>query len=105
MMNLVFAFGLLVGSGGGADSVGQPVDIALSAYQYRSDRKADANPPESWIALKHYANLPLNKAVDLKNREISHALCALLWEEIRPVQTLELTWPVGAKHKPSPDAL
>ncbi len=104
-MNLLLAIGLLIGGSGGGDAVGQPVDIAPSAYLYRADRKADANPPESWIALKHYANLPLNKPIDLNNRDIKHALCGLLWEEIRPVQTLELTWPVGSKHRPSPDAL
>ena len=67
--------------------VGQPVDIASSAYQYRADRKADENPPESWLALMRYANLPLNKPVDVKAPAIKQALCGLLWEEIRPVQT------------------
>ena len=43
--------------------VGQMADIAPSAYQYRADRKADQNPPESWLALKHYAGQPLNKRV------------------------------------------
>ena len=84
---------------------GQAVDIAPSAYQYRADRKADANPPESWIALMHVAHLPLNKPVDLSSPAIKRALCGLLWEEIRPVQTLELTWPSDAKRRPTPDAL
>jgi len=104
-MNLLLAVGLFAGTFAGADSVGQPVDISQSAYQYRADRKPDANPPESWLALIHYAQLPLNKPVDINSREIKHALCGLLWEEIRPVQTLELTWPPSAKHIPPPDQL
>ena len=67
--------------------VGQPVDIAPSAYQYRADRKAEENPPESWLALMRYANMPLNKPLDVNAPAIKQALCGLLWEEIRPVQT------------------
>lgn len=88
-----------------AGAVGQPVDIAPSAYQYRADRRPDANPPESWIALIHYAGLPLNQRVDPNNRAIKHALCGLLWEEIRPLQTLVLRWPDEAKHLPPPSAV
>ena len=72
--------------------VGQQVDIAPSAYQYRSDRKPDENPPESWLALMRDANLPSNKPVDVTAPIIKQALCGFLWEEIRPVQRLELTW-------------
>lgn len=107
MMNLLLALGLVFGIVANAaippDSVGRAVDIAPSAYQYRADRKADANPPESWIALMHYAGLPLNRPVDRNAPAIRHALCGLLWEEIRPVQTLELSWPAGAKQIPSPE--
>lgn len=85
--------------------VGQPVDIAPSAYQYRANRKADANSPESWLALMRYAGLPLNKPVDLNAREIKQALCGLLWEEIRPVRRLELTWSPNAKRRPAPEEL
>jgi hypothetical protein len=85
--------------------VGQNVDIAPSAYTYRADRRPDANAPESWLALQHVAGLPLNKQVDLGNPGITHALTGLLWEEIRPVQELELTWPNTAKNQPSPDQL
>ena len=46
--------------------VGQPADIASSAYQYRADRKPEENPPESWLALMRYANQPLNKPVDVE---------------------------------------
>ena len=117
-MNLFLAIGLVFECTAGAGLpvvptvqpnlhtlVGQAVDIAPSAYQYRADRKADANPPESWLALMHVANLPLNKPVDLNNSAIRHSLFGLLWEEIRPVQTLELTWPSDAKHRPTPDEL
>ena len=85
--------------------VGQPADIASSAYQYRADRKADENSPESWLALMRYANQPLNKPVDLNAPAIKQALCGLLWEEIRPVKTLELTWPADAKRRPAPEDL
>jgi hypothetical protein len=44
--------------------VNRPVDIASSAYQYRADRKAEENPPESWLAIMYYAKLPLNKPLD-----------------------------------------
>jgi hypothetical protein len=85
--------------------VGQPADISSSAYQYRADRKADANPPESWFALMRYANQPVNKPVDLTAAAIKQALCGLLWEEIRPVKTLELTWPADAQRRPAPEEL
>ena len=83
--------------------VGQPADIASSAYQYRADRGADLNPPESWLALMWYAGQPLNKPVDRDAPAIRQALCGLLWEEIRPVKTLELTWPGDAKRRPTPE--
>ena len=114
-MNLLLSIGLMFGGAVGTpptvvqphlnESVGQAVDIAPSAYQFRADRKAGANQPESWLALMHYARLPLNKPVDVNNPAIRHSLCALLWEEIRPVQTLELSWPSDAKRRPAPEAL
>ena len=85
--------------------MGQPADIAPSAYQYRADRKAEENPPESWLALMRYANQPLNKPVDVNAPAIKQALCGLLWEEIRPVQRLELTWSADAKRRPAPEEL
>jgi len=85
--------------------VGKPVDIAPSAYQYRADRKAEDNPPESWLALMRHAKLPLNKPVDLNDRAIKQAMCGLLWEEIRPLQQLELTWASNAKRRPAPEEL
>jgi hypothetical protein len=85
--------------------VGQPADIASSAYQYRADRKADENPPESWLALMRYANQPLNKPLNASASAIKQALCSFLWEEIRPVQRLELTWAPDAKRRPAPEEL
>ena len=85
--------------------VGQPTDIAPSAYQYRADRKAEENPPESWLALMWYANQPLNKPLDVNALAIRQALCGLLWEEIRPVQQVELTWATDAKRRPSAEEL
>src|SRR5512137_291262 len=70
--------------------VGQPADIASSAYQYRADRKPEENAPESWLALMRYAGTPLNKPADLNAPPITQALRAFLWEEIRPVRKLEL---------------
>ena len=74
-----------------APLVGQPADIAPSAYLYRSDRNPDDNPPETvflFSALKH---------------KRAGALCGLLWEEPRPVSWVELIWPTGAKAVPRPD--
>jgi hypothetical protein len=84
---------------------GRPADIASSAYQYRADRKADQNAPESWLALMRYAGQPLNRPVDLNATAIKQALCGLLWEEIRPVKTLELVWSADAKRRPAPEQL
>ena len=104
---------LMVGPGNtaevGADTaltkmVGQPVDIAASAYQYRADRPVADNPPESWIALLWYAHQPLNKPVDLNSPAIGQVLQGWLWEEIRPVKQLELTWETDAR-RPAPGDL
>ena len=66
---------------------GQPADIATSAYLYRADRKPEENAPESWLALMRYAGMPLNKPADVNAPAIKQVLCALLWEEIRPIRT------------------
>jgi hypothetical protein len=34
--------------------IGQPVDIVSSAYEYRADRPAADNAPESWLALMRH---------------------------------------------------
>ena len=85
--------------------VGTPVDIAPSAYLYRANRNVEENPPESWLALMQYAGMPLNKPMDVTAPAIKQALCGLLWEEIRPVTELELTWTADAKHRPPPEEL
>ena len=85
--------------------VGQPVDIAPSAYQYRADRKPDENPPESWFGLIQYAGLPYTKPVDVNAPSLKRVLCELLWEDVRPVRRVQLSWPADAKNRPSPDDL
>jgi hypothetical protein len=85
--------------------VGQPADIAPSAYLYRADRTAAENPPEAWLALMRYAHQPLNQPADTNAPAIKRALCALLWEEIRPVQRVELTWPTNDRRRPLPDQI
>ena len=82
--------------------VGHPVDVAPSAYQYRADRAADQNPPESWILLMQYANVAFTKPVDVSTPAIKNVLCGLLWEEIRPVRRVELSWSPKATNKPPP---
>ena len=72
-------------------------------YCYRADRKPEENAPESWLALMRYANQPLNRPVDRSAPAIKQALCGLLWEEIRPLERLELTWAANAKRQPAPE--
>jgi hypothetical protein len=86
-------------------AVGQVVDIARSAYAYRADRKADENPPESWIALMQYANLPLNKKVNANSPVLKKVLCGLLWEEVRRVRRVELAWSGDPQRRPKPDEI
>ena len=85
--------------------VGQPVDIAPSAYQYRADRKPEENPPESWFGLIQYAGLPYTEPVDVNASAIKKILCELLWEEVRPLRRVQLSWPTDAEHRPSPEDL
>jgi hypothetical protein len=84
---------------------GTPVDIAPSAYQYRADRPAADNPPECWLALMWYAHHALNQPLDVNAPAIKQVLCGLLWEEIRPMQRLELTWSADLKRRPAPGEL
>ena len=88
-----------------AAAEGRPADVASTAYQYRADRKPDENPPEAWILLMQYANLPFNQPVDVKAPAVRKALCGLLWEEVRPVRQVELAWPADAKGRPSPEEI
>lgn len=84
---------------------GQPAEIAASAYLYRADRPPEENPPESWILLMQSANLPFNEPPDPASPAIQSVLCGLLWEEVRPVRSVELSWTATAKAKPLPDDL
>lgn len=84
---------------------GRPADIAPSAYLYRADRKPEENAPESWLAMMRYAGMPLNKPADVSVPAVKQVLCALLWEEIRPIRQLELTWAADAKNRPTPEEL
>jgi len=83
--------------------VGTCADIAPSAYQYRADRRPEDNPPESWLALMWFAHQALNKPVNVNAPAIKQVLCGLLWEEIRPVQRIELTWSAGLNRRPGPN--
>jgi hypothetical protein len=85
--------------------LGQPVDIASSAYLYRANRKPDENPPESWILLGQFAGLPFDKPLDIRTPAIQQVLCGLLWEEVRPVRQIELSWPADVRDLPAPDDL
>ena len=40
-----------------------PSILPPGAYAYRADRAPEQNPPESWILLMQYANLPMNQPV------------------------------------------
>ena len=84
---------------------GQPADIAPSAYLYRADRRAEENPPEAWVLLMQHANLPFDQPPDRNALAVKQALCGLLWEEVRPVRRLVLSWPRKGKRVPQPDQL
>jgi hypothetical protein len=88
-----------------ASRVGQPADIASSAYQYRADRRAEENPPEAWVLLIQHAGLPYDQPVNPAAPAVRQVLCGLLWEEVRPVRRVELEWPATATAIPAPEAL
>ena len=83
----------------------QAVDIAPSAYQWRADRKPEDNPPESWLAVMRFAGQPLNQPADPDAPAVKQVIGAWLWEEIRPVQRIELIWPADAQRMPTPEDL
>jgi hypothetical protein len=83
--------------------VGQPANIAPSAYQYRADRKPEANPPESWIAVMKFAGLPLNQTLDVNAPKLKKVLCGLLWEEVRQVRRVVLVWDDPVERRPKAD--
>jgi len=74
--------------------VARPANIASSAYQYRSDRPADQNDPESWILVMRHVGMPLDKPspTDVLAPAVKGVLCAQLWEEVRRVRKVEVTW-------------
>lgn len=80
-------------------------DIAPSAYRYRADRRAEENAPESWLAVMRYAGQPLNQPADPNSPAVKRVLCALLWEEIRPIRQVELTWAGDPMRRPAPEVL
>ena len=86
-----------------ATLLGQPADVASSAYEYRADRSPDQNPPESWILLVQYAGLPYDKPPDTNAPVVKQALSGLLWEEVRPVGRVELSWNTTDANIPPPD--
>ena len=94
-----------VGAAGLDELAGRPADIAPSAYRHQAGRRAEDNPPEAWLLLMQYANLPYDKPVDPNAPAIKKALCGLLWEEVRPVRRVELSWPADAANRPSPDSV
>ncbi|OHB77050.1 MAG: hypothetical protein A2W31_02070 [Planctomycetes bacterium RBG_16_64_10] len=84
---------------------GRLADIAPSSYQYRADRPAADNPPESWLLLIQYAGLPYDKPVEVNAPALKNVLSGLLWEEVRPIRRVELTWDVQTAKIPPPDQL
>ncbi len=76
--------------------VGQAADIAPSAYLYRADRKAEENPPETAFLFSPVMGHRHGRA---------GVLCALLWEEPRPVNRIELIWPKDATSVPGPEGV
>lgn len=73
--------------------VGQSADIAPSAYQYRSDRSAEENPPETAFLFGAIGHPKVG------------VLCGLLWEEPRAVKRVEIHWPEGTKPVPQPQEI
>jgi hypothetical protein len=88
-----------------AKLLGQPADIAPSAYQYRADRNPEANPPESWIGLMKYARLPFDKAVAVSAPAWKKVLCGLIWEEVRRVRRVALVWNGAPQRRPKADEI
>ena len=101
-----WAFGVWLAAAGAASAdvdawLGQPADIAPSAYLYRADRKPRENPPEAWVLLMQHGNLPFERPLDLEAPAVKQTLCGLLWEEVRPLETLVLSWPPEATNQPA----
>jgi hypothetical protein len=100
-----FTSGAATGQASLGDLLGRPADVAPSAYAYQADREPEMNPPESWILLMQYAGLPYDKPIEPRAPELKKVLCGLLWEEVRAVRRVELSWAATARNRPSPDDL
>lgn len=74
--------------------VGKPADIASSAYQYRADRPADRNDPESWILVLRHAGAAMDRPgpADIRSPAVKQVICALLWEEVRQIRKVDVVW-------------
>ncbi len=81
--------------------VGKPVDVASSAYSFFANRPINENSPESWLALKYFARIPLNRPMNaedaVKNPTLKKVLASFLWEEIRPITQIKFQWAADAK--------
>ena len=64
--------------------VGQPADIAASAYEYRANRSPQQNSPESWIGLMKYAKLPFDEPVDVDHPALKKVLWVLSGKRYGP---------------------
>lgn len=106
MLGLLASIAHASGDGEPASLAGRPADVASSAYAYRADRPADANPPEAALLLMQYADQPFTRRFDPSAGPAAPALrkvlCGLLWEEVRPIRRVELAWAAGSK-RPAPE--
>ncbi len=84
--------GTVAAAPAGQDLSGQPADLVPSAYQYRKDRPADQNDPESWILVMRNAGQDMTRPPDLNSPGIKQTLCAFLWEEVRRLRRVEVAW-------------
>jgi hypothetical protein len=84
-----------------ATLVGKPADMSSSAYQYRADRKPEENDPESWIGLMQFLGAPQDRPLDMSTEKARAVLCSLLWEEVRPIDRVALSWSADAKNGPA----
>ena len=88
-----------------ADQLEQTVDISASAYRFCADVESHKNDPESWLAIKYFADQPINQPTRLDNPAVKRVLTAHLWEEIRPIRYIVLHWDENSKRRPNPEDL
>lgn len=84
----------------GRTGTGMPADLASSAYRYDAGA-GPANPPEAWILLMQHLGLPYYQPIGPATPGVSEILTGLLWEEVRPVRSLTISWPASAKRVPT----